>query len=191
MQTGACGGPDRRRADGVFLGDAVPAGDDVPSDPDGRTHQKAEDHRRGGAEDALRPADRCDPALQYRRVLFRRDGVPRRLRPELPAGGWTFRSHPADVHIRQQAALPKVPSGAEERSLLRHHLFQLQLCGVAGGPPAVWGSGRDLHVHVPDPAPLHHVDGGAVPLHQRQQEGRLPQAGPPTPASSPFSRGCS
>lgn len=40
MQTGACGGPDRRRADGVFLGDAVPAGDDVPSDPDGRTHQK-------------------------------------------------------------------------------------------------------------------------------------------------------
>ena len=101
------------------------------------------------------------------------------LRPELPAGGWTFRSHPADVHIRQQAALPKVPSGAEERSLLRHHLFQLQLCGVAGGPPAVRGSGRDLHVHVPDPAPLHHVDGGAVPLHQRQQEGRLPQAGPP------------
>ena len=32
--------------------------------------------------------------------FFRRDGVPRRLRPELPAGGWTFRSHPADVHIR-------------------------------------------------------------------------------------------
>ena len=33
-------GTGQRRADGVFLGDAVPAGDDVPSDPDGRTHQK-------------------------------------------------------------------------------------------------------------------------------------------------------
>lgn len=81
----------------------------------------------------------------------------------------------------------------EQRSVLSYGIIcsNSSFVGLPVAPPAVWGSGRDLHVHVPDPAPLHHVDGGAVPLHQRQQEGRLPQAGPATPASSPFSRGCS
>ena len=61
--------------------------------------------------------------------FLRRDWCSQTASPGTACWRLDFRSHPADVHIRQQAALPKVPSGAEERSLLRHHLFTLCFVG--------------------------------------------------------------
>ena len=52
------------------------------------------------------------------------------LRPELPAGGWTSAVIQL-MSIYGSKLLFRSTLGAEERSLLRHHLFQLQLCGVA------------------------------------------------------------